>query len=297
MPREGDRQGSRGSDPQGRRPSCPLPGGRALAVLVAPGLGAAVVLGVFGLLVGSFANVVIYRVPAGLSIVSPPSNCPKCHAPVRPWDNLPIVSWLVLRGRCRDCGAPIAVRYPLVEALVGAVVAGIGWKFGVSWTAGAEAALASGLVMLGFIDFDHMLLPRKVVYIDLAFVGALLVVAAAASGRWGSLGVAAICGAVPWALFFAINYVKPKALGFGDVRLALLIGFGLGWLGAAYAFLGFIVASVLGSVVGVTLMALGRAGRRTAVPFGSFLASGAIATVLVGAPVVNWYLAMAHLSH
>ena len=266
-------------------------------MLVAPGLEAAVVLGVFGLLVGSFANVVIYRVPAGQSIVSPPSNCPKCRAPVRPWDNLPVVSWLLLRGRCRDCGAPIAARYPLVEVLVGAVVAGTGWKFGISWTAGAEAVLASGLIMLGFIDFDHMLLPRRVVYSDLALVATLLVVAAAVSGRWASLGVAAVCGAVPWAFFFAVNYLRPRALGFGDVRLALLIGFGLGWLGAAYAFLGFIVASVLGSVVGVTLMALGRAGRRTAVPFGSFLATGAVATLLVGAPVVNWYLAMAHLSH
>ncbi len=264
-------------------------------MLVGPGLRAAVVLGLFGLLAGSFTNVVIYRVPEGLSVVSPPSACPHCQARVRPWDNVPLVSWALLGGRCRDCHAPIAVRYPLVEALVGAVVAGAGWRFGLSWTALAEAVMAVGLVALGFIDFDHMVLPRRVVYVDLALVALLVVVAAATSGRWGALGVAAVSGAVPWALFYLLNWLKPQALGFGDVRLALLIGFGLGWLGAAYAFLGFVLASLLGSVVGVTLILLGRAGRRTMVPFGSFLAAGAIASALVGSPVVNWYLSLVHL--
>ena len=255
---------------------------------------AAAVLGVIGLLVGSFANVAIYRVPEGRSVVSPPSACPKCGARVRPFDNVPVLSWALLGGHCRDCHAPISPRYPAVEALVAAVFAGIGWRFGLSWTGAAEAVLAAGLVVLGFIDLDRMLLPRRVVYVTLAAVGVLFVAGCAAGDHWHRLGVAALCALVPWALFFAINYLAPHALGFGDVRLALLIGFGLGWLGAAYAFLGFLAASILGSLVGVGLMAVGKAGRRTLVPFGTFLAAGALLAVLAGAPVVNWYLGLTH---
>ncbi len=259
-----------------------------------PGAVGAAVFGVFGLLVGSFANVAIYRVPDGRSVVTPPSACPKCGARVRPYDNVPVVSWVLLGGRCRDCKAPISVRYPAIEALVGAVFAGIGWRFGVSWTGAGEALLAASLIILGFIDLDHMVLPRRVVYVALVAVGAVFVAGSAAGDHWDRLGVAAICAVVPWALFFAINYLAPHALGFGDVRLALLIGFGLGWLGAAYAFLGFLVASVLGSLVGVGLIAVGKAGRRTPVPFGTFLAAGALLAVLAGGPVVNWYLGLTH---
>jgi leader peptidase (prepilin peptidase) / N-methyltransferase len=257
-----------------------------------PGAAAAVFLGFLGLFVGSFANVVIYRVPAGRSIVKPPSACPACGAQVRPWDNIPVVSWALLRGKCRDCKALISARYPMVEALVGLVFAGVGLRFGVSWTGVGEAVLAGGLIALGLIDLDHMILPKKVVYTTLTAVAAVFVAGAASGDRWHALLIATVSGLVPWAVFFAINFVSPKALGFGDVRLALLIGFGLGWLGAGYAFLGFIVASFLGSVVGVVLMAAGRAGRKTLVPFGTFLASGALLAALAGSPVVSWYSAL-----
>lgn len=263
-------------------------------MLVAPGAVPALMLALFGLVVGSFANVVIFRVPAGGSIVKPPSACPKCGFRLRSVDNVPIVSWLALRGRCHSCRGPISVRYPLVEALVGLIFAGIGWRFGISWTGIGEALLAAGMVILGFIDLDHMLLPRRVVYITLTLVALAFVAGAVAGSQWHRLAVAAISAVVPWALFFTINYIAPKALGFGDVRLALLIGFGLGWLGAGYAFLGFILASVLGSIVGLTLIALGKAGRRTQVPFGTFLATGTVVAALAGAPVVNWYLALVH---
>jgi leader peptidase (prepilin peptidase)/N-methyltransferase len=259
------------------------------------GAAAAVFLGVFGLLVGSFANVVIYRVPAGRSIVKPPSGCMSCGTRVRSFDNVPVISWLVLRGHCRACKAPVSPRYPAIEALVGLIFALIGLRFGVSWTGVGEAALAGGLVALAFIDLDHLLLPRKVVYATLTIVAVVLVAGTVSGDQWHRLLIAAISAVVPWAVFFAINFIAPKALGFGDVRLALLIGFGLGWLGAAYAFLGFILASVLGSLVGVTLIALGKAGRRTQVPFGTFLAAGAVLSVLAGAPVVNWYLSTMRL--
>jgi leader peptidase (prepilin peptidase)/N-methyltransferase len=250
---------------------------------------AALVLALFGLLVGSFTNVVIYRVPAGGSIIKPPSACPKCHAPVRPRDNIPVVSWLVLRGRCRDCKAPISPRYPLIEALVAAIFAGIGWRFGISWTGAGEAVLAAGLVALGFIDLDHMLLPKRVVYVTLALVGAVLLAGSVDGSHWHQLLLAVISGVVPFALFFAINFISPRALGFGDVRLALLMGLGLGWLKPAYVVLGFLAASLLGSLVGVGLIAAGKAGRRTPIPFGTFLATGAVLAMLFGAPIVNWY--------
>jgi leader peptidase (prepilin peptidase)/N-methyltransferase len=263
-------------------------------MVVDPGATAAIILGIFGLLVGSFANVVIYRVPEGRSIVRPASGCPHCGSRVRSRDNIPVISWLVLRGRCRDCHASISVRYPAVEALVGALFAGIGARFGISWTGVGEAALAAGLVVLAFIDLDHLLLPKKIVYATLTVVAAVFVAGAATGPQWHRLVVAVISAVVPWALFFVINFVSPRAMGFGDVRLALLIGFGLGWLGAGYAFLGFLVASVLGSVVGVTMIALGKAGRRTPIPFGTFLAAGAVVAALAGAPVVNWYAALIH---
>ena len=252
----------------------------------------AALMGACGLAAGSFANVVVYRVPAGRSVVRPASACPKCGARVRPYDNVPVVSWLALRGRCRDCRAPISARYPAVEVLVAVLFAGVGWRFGASWTALVEAALMLGLVVLGLIDLDHMVLPSRIVYVTLLAVVALSVAGSAASGDWRRLGAAAATAAVWWAVFFAINYMAPRSLGFGDVRLALLLGFGLGWLGPVYAFLGFLAASALGSAVGLSLVAAGRAGRRTAVPFGTFLAAGALLTVLAGGPVVHWYLGL-----
>ena len=263
-------------------------------IAVPAGPEAAVVLGIFGLMVGSFANVIIYRVPEGRSVVKPPSGCPACGTRVRPADNIPVISWVLLRGRCRSCQAPISPRYPIVEALMSLLFAAIGLRFGISWTGAGEAALAAGLVVLAFIDLDHMLLPRRIVYATLALVGVALVAGAVSASQWHRLLVAAICAVVPWALFFAINFLQPKALGFGDVRLALLIGFGLGWLGAAYAFLGFILASILGALVGVVMIALGKAGRRTPIPFGTFLAAGAVISALAGSPVVNWYLTQIH---
>ena len=199
-------------------------------MLVGPGATAAVVLGIFGLLIGSFANVVIYRVPEGRSIVRPPSGCPACGSRVRSRDNIPVISWVVLRGRCRDCHAPISLRYPAVEALVGALFAGVGLRFGISWTGVGEAALAAGLVVLAFIDLEHLLLPKKIVYATLTVVAVVFVAGAATGTQWHRLLVAAISAVVPWALFFVINFVSPRAMGFGDVRLALLIGFGLGWV-------------------------------------------------------------------
>ncbi|HET9077562.1 MAG TPA: prepilin peptidase [Acidimicrobiales bacterium] len=239
----------------------------------------------YGLVVGSFLNVVVHRVPNGRSVVRPPSACPGCGSPISARDNIPVLSWLLLRGRCRGCGMRISARYPLVELLTAAVFVSVALRFGWSWTLPAEIIFSAGLVALSLIDMDHLLLPRAVVYPLGAAVLAALVLAAGVQGSWGRLGVAAVCAAVEFAVLFVINWVSPRSLGFGDVRLGPVIALALGWIGWRYAFLGFLAANLLGAVVGIALIALKRAGRRTPIPFGVFLSLGAFVTMIAGGAI------------
>lgn len=229
----------------------------------------------YGAAVGSFLNVVIYRVPAGKSVVRPPSACPGCGYQIGARDNIPVLSWLLLRGRCRSCGTSISPRYPLVELLTAAVWVAVALRFGWSWTLPAELVLVTGLIALAFIDLDHLKLPRVIVLPLGLAVAALLLVAAAVQGQWHRLLVAVICAAVEFAVLFGINLASPRSLGFGDVRLGPVIALGLGWLGWRYAFWGFLGANILGVIVGLSLIAVKRAGRRTPIPYGVFLAVGA----------------------
>jgi leader peptidase (prepilin peptidase)/N-methyltransferase len=192
-----------------------------------------VICALFGLAVGSFLNVVIYRVPHHESIVSPRSKCPSCQSPIRERDNIPVLSWLILRGRCRDCRAPISARYLVVELLGGALFAGLAGRLGYNWDLPAFLALLSGLLALSFIDMEHLTLPKKVVYPTLVLEAIFLVIAAAAYDSWHRLLIAALCGASWFAAFFLINLASPRALGFGDVRLAALLGLGWGGSGGA----------------------------------------------------------------
>jgi leader peptidase (prepilin peptidase)/N-methyltransferase len=242
-----------------------------------------------GLAIGSFLNVVIYRVPIGKSIVSPPSACPGCGAPVEPRDNIPVLSWLLLRGRCRHCQAPIAIRYPVVEALTAILFALTAVRFGASWTLPAELAFVAGVIALAAVDFERFLLPRAIFYPTFVLVLALLLLAAAITGRWGRLGVAIACAAAAFAVFFIINFVWPAGLGFGDVRLAALLGLALGWLGPWYVVVGFLISCLLGALLGLGLMLAGKASRKTALPFGVFLGAGFIIALLTAAPVIDWY--------
>lgn len=239
----------------------------------------------YGLAVGSFLNVVIYRVPNKQSVARPPSACPGCAQPISPKDNVPVVSWLLLRGRCRHCGMPISARYPLVEMLTAAAFVSVALRFGWSWTLPAEIIFAGGLVALSFIDLDHLLLPRVIVYPLGAAVLAALLVAAGVQGSWHRLAVAAICAGVEFTALFLINLISPRALGFGDVRLGPVIALALGWLGWRYAFIGFLAANLLGAVVGLVLIAMKRAGRRTPIPFGVFLSVGAFVTMMIGGSI------------
>lgn len=248
------------------------------------------VCGVLGLVVGSFLNVVVYRVPRGESIVRPGSHCPACGATLSAIENVPVVSWLVLRGRCRHCGAAISPRYLVVELLTGGLFAGAAARLGTAAASALPAILAAfaTLVALSAIDLERLVLPRRVVYPGATLVAALLVEAAATGHAWGRLGEAAACAAAWFALFFLINLAAPRALGFGDVRLAPLLGATLGWFGWRYALVGFFGANVVGAVVGIALIASGRMGRRQPVPYGVFLAIGVVGTILTGPVAVSW---------
>ena len=248
----------------------------------------ALMCAVLGLVVGSFLNVVIYRVPRGESIVRPGSHCPRCGAAVRMRDNIPVVSWLVLGGRCRHCGAGISPRYILVEVLTAALFAAGAVRLGYSAALPAALATIAALVALSAIDLEQLTLPKRVVYPSLIIVVVLLAIAAAKDDAWTRLGVAALCAVAWFLLFFVINLASPRVLGFGDVRLSPLLGIFLGWFGWRFAVVGFFLANLVGAVVGLALIAAHRMDRSQPVPYGVFLAVGAVGTFLAGPAFVSW---------
>jgi leader peptidase (prepilin peptidase) / N-methyltransferase len=242
---------------------------------------------VLGLAVGSFLNVVIYRVPRDESIVTPRSSCPTCGAQIREKDNIPVVSWLLLRGRCRDCQATISMRYPLVEVGCGALFAGTAARFGHQWDLPAYLALFAGLLALSCIDVERMILPKKIVYPLTVLVAALLLLAAAETGKWHDFVIGVICAAAWFVVFFAMNFASPRILGFGDVRLSLVLGLSLGWLGVDYVLLGFFAANLIGAVVGIVLIATKHMDRQTQIPYGVFLAAGCAVAVFAGPEILR----------
>ncbi len=244
---------------------------------------AAVCAGVLGAVIGSFLNVVIWRLPRGESLVSPGSACPDCGAHVKPYDNVPILSWLVLRGRCRDCGKPISPRYPLVEALTAVLAALVPVFLGADEDVWLGFALVLVLVPLTFIDLDHRILPNKITYPAVP-----LAIGLVAAFDFDALPEHLIAGAAAFGFLFAAAWFYPAGMGVGDVKLAGVLGLFLGRSIAP----ALLVAFLLGTVVGIGVMiAKGvAAGRKTAIPFGPFLALGGLAGLYVGEDMVDWYL-------
>lgn len=218
-----------------------------MATVAAPAVMA--VAGVLGLIIGSFLNVVIHRVPRGESIVSPPSACPSCHHEIRARDNIPVVSWLLLHGRCRDCGNAISARYPLIELATALLFAAMAWQFGLSWQLPAYMYFTAMAVTLAMIDYDTKRLPNVIVLPSYVVGGVLLLLPAIADGRWSDYLTAWLGAVVLFALYFVLAWVYPAGMGFGDVKLAGVIGLYLGWLGwgtlAVGGFLGFLLGVFL----------------------------------------------------
>jgi leader peptidase (prepilin peptidase) / N-methyltransferase len=249
----------------------------------------AAISGVYGLVIGSFLNVVIWRVPRKESIVKPASHCPGCDTKIANRDNIPVVSWLLLRGRCRNCGTSISVRYPFIELFTAVLFAAVGARFAHSWALPAYLVLTAALVALSAIDLEHYILPNRILYPTDGAAIVLLAVASAATHEWGAFGRALIAGAIAFAVFFVIHLVSPRGMGFGDVRLAFLLGLALGWLGWGEVAGGLFAGFVYGSVIGVILIAVKIRGRKQQIPFGPFLATGTMTFVLFGSPLVHWY--------
>ena len=239
-----------------------------------------------GLAIGSFLNVVISRVPRGMSIAAPRSRCLDCDAVIAWYDNVPVLSWLILRGRCRVCHRRISQRYVVVEMLTAVLFVATATKFGYSWPLPGFLVFVAGLIALAFTDLEYRLLPVRVLYPVLFGLVALLTTASIVTHDWHRMVVAAASGVAWFAVFFSVHAIKPRLLGFGDVRLASVLGFGLGWLGVGYVLIGFYVANVLGAVVGVSLLVARRAARETPMPYGVFLAAGAFVSVLAGSPLI-----------
>jgi leader peptidase (prepilin peptidase)/N-methyltransferase len=262
----------------------------------------------FGLVIGSFLNVCIARIPLEESIVLPGSHCPKCQKPIAAYDNIPVLSYLILGGRCRGCKASISARYPGVELLTGVVSVLLFFKFGLSVEWGIYLAFSAALITLAFIDLDHRILPFVItingIWIGIAvnvvlarpssFISSLLNYFgyAVLQPRWiallASLAGAIVCAGFLWLVAEVVSRVLGvEAMGFGDVVIMGMIG---AFLGMPLTLLTILFASVLGSIVGGVLMLFGGKGRRYEWPFGTFLAFAGIAALLYGDSLIDWYM-------
>jgi leader peptidase (prepilin peptidase)/N-methyltransferase len=232
------------------------------------------------LAVGSFLNVVAARVPVGRSVVHPASACMECAREIAWYDNVPVLSWLVLRGRCRNCGTSISWRYPAVELSTALLVAGSFWKFGLSWDAAVASFFCVVLVVLSAIDIDRRIVPNKIV-----LPAAVIVLAAQTilhpSVEWLAAGL----GASLFLLLAALAY--PRGMGMGDVKLALLLGFAVGRTVPLALFAGMVAALVPSAVL---FARHGSAARKMAIPFAPFLALGGLLALFAGQPLVDAYL-------
>ncbi|WP_305044327.1 prepilin peptidase [Geoalkalibacter sp.] len=242
---------------------------------------------ILGAVIGSFLNVCIYRIPAGFSVVSPGSRCPQCEAAIRWYQNIPILSWIFLRGRCAKCRVPISVRYPLVEALTGGLFALVLWKFGLHGVTPVYWLMTASLIVITFIDLDHQIIPDVI-----SLPGIVVGFVCSFAVPWMSwtdslLGILIGGGSL---LLVAVVYeflTKKEGMGGGDIKLLAMIGAFLGWQAV---FPVIFISSLVGTAVGIPVMIRQKADARLAMPFGPFLAFGALFYLLWGPELIRWYL-------
>ena len=253
-------------------------------------LALAVGCGLAGLGVGSFLSLLVLRVPGKEPVVGVASHCPACGAGVAHRDLVPVVSWLVLRGRCRSCAAGISARYPLLELACAALFAATAVRFGPSFVLPAYLVLGAALIALSAIDIEHRLLPSKIIFPTGYAVAVLLGLAALAEAEPRRIAWAAVGAAGSFALFFLLHFVSPNGMAYGDVRLSLVLGMAVGWLGLGLVPLFLFVAFLTSALVGVVYALLSGKGLKAAIPFGPFLALAAEVAVFAGQPLVRAYL-------
>jgi leader peptidase (prepilin peptidase) / N-methyltransferase len=255
-------------------------------------LAVASLTGLLGLAAGSFANVVIHRVPRHESVVRPGSRCRACGAAAAWRDNVPVVGWLLLRGRCRSCQARIPPRYPLVELGMGALWFLITLRLvgaGLSWAVPAYLTLAFVCLVLAVIDATTRLLPNRITYPAFPAMLSLLVLASVGLGDFGRLARGLLAALAVGAFFLLLALISPRGMGLGDVKLAPTLGLALGWLSWGAVAVGVFAGFLLGGLAGLAAIAVLGLTRKSLLPFGPWLVTGALLGVLAGADVAAWY--------
>lgn len=245
---------------------------------------------VFGSLIGSFLNVCIYRIPRNMSVVWPSSRCTSCDSPVRPWDNIPLISYLFLRGRCRYCKDKISVRYPVVEAINAFLYVSLLWRYGPGWDFLLYCVLVSSLIVITFIDLDYQIIPDRITLVGIPIgllAGSLLLpdpfLRASALGYKASVVGFLIGGG----FFYLVAVLSRGGMGGGDIKMMAMVGAFLGWKAVLLTTL---LGSLSGSIVGLFLMAVKGKGRKYKIPFGPFLALGTLVSLFFGQEILIWYL-------
>jgi leader peptidase (prepilin peptidase) / N-methyltransferase len=244
----------------------------------------------FGSVVGSFLNVCIYRIPKNFSIVTPSSRCPGCHTPIRFYDNIPVASYIFLGGKCRACGGKISARYPLVELLNALLYVAVFWRFGAGWHTPVYFVFCSALIVITFIDLDYQIIPDRITIPGIPIgilAGSFLL--PDPFMRYSLLGLkASIIGFLAGGgLYYSIAVLSRGGMGGGDIKMMAMVGGVMGWKSVL---LTTFIGSLTGSVLGLFLMVIKGKGRKTKVPFGPFLALGALVTLFWGQEIFDWYL-------
>jgi len=244
----------------------------------------------FGLIAGSFVNVVAHRVPQDRSVVRPGSACPHCDHPIRPRDNIPVVSWVLLRGKCRDCAAPISARYPIVEALTAVLFASVPLSLGLAWVIPAYLWYLGVTMALNLTDLDHKRIPNRILFPGIAVGAVLLGTGALLDGAMGSFGRGVAGAAVYFVVLLVVALVARGGFGFGDVKLAFLLGMFSAYLGWGHLAVAGVGAFLVGGVLALVLLLSGRRGRKDAIPFGPSMILAAWIALWFGDQIVEWWL-------
>jgi len=239
-----------------------------------------------GLVIGSFLNVCIYRLPRDKSIVFPPSSCTSCGSPIKPWHNIPVISYVLLGGRCASCGEGISIVYPIVELTNALLYIAALYRFGLTGQAALVMALVSAFIVIFFIDLEHRIIPNEITYPGIP-LGLLLGPLVFHTGFLNSFIGALAGGGLLFGIAFLVSVIiKAESLGFGDVKLIAMVGGFVGW---KLTLLTMFIGSVLGSVVGGGLIYSKKMDRRTMIPFGPFLVVGALVAIFFGRELIDWY--------